>query len=137
MQVHIRDAKGGKDRLVPLPQRTLLALHYYWHTHRHPRLLFPGKDNQPDSLVDRGGLQQAMKQVIFECNIHKAISPHSYATHLLEQGLDLRSVQTLLGHHSLNTTARYTRLTDITRKNTCEAINQLTNDLALRWECGL
>ncbi|MDO6776165.1 site-specific integrase [Shewanella sp. 3_MG-2023] len=40
MQVHIRNAKGGKDRLVPLPQRTLLALRYYWQTHRHPRLIF-------------------------------------------------------------------------------------------------
>jgi integrase/recombinase XerD len=139
MQVHIRDAKGGKDRLVPLPQRTLQALRYYWQAHRHPRYLFPGKDGKPNSLMDRGGIQKAMKKVISECNIHKSISPHnlrhSYATHLLEQGLDLRSVQHLLGHNSLNTTARYTRLTTITRKNTVESINQLTNNLVLMWEC--
>lgn len=141
MQVHIRDAKGGKDRLVPLPERTLLALRYYWRTHRHPRLLFPGKENQPDACMDRGGVQKTMKLVLAQCNIHKTISPHSlrhsYATHLLEQGLDLRSVQTLLGHHSLNTTARYTRLTAITRKNTTEAINQLADGLTLQWECGV
>jgi integrase/recombinase XerD len=139
MQVHIRDAKGGKDRLIPLPQRTLQALRYYWQAHRHPRYLFPGKEGKPDSLMDRGGIQKAMKKVISECNIHKSISPHnlrhSYATHLLEQGLDLRSVQHLLGHNSLNTTARYTRLTTITRKNTVESINQLTNNLVLMWEC--
>ncbi|MGK0272598.1 MAG: integrase/recombinase XerD [Cocleimonas sp.] len=141
MQVHIRDAKGGKDRLVPLPQRTLLALRYYWQTHRHPRHLFPGKDGKPDSLMDRGGIQKAMKKVISECNIHKSISPHnlrhSYANHLLEQGLDLRSVQHLLGHNSLNTTARYTRLTTITRKNTALSVNQLTNNLVLKWECDI
>ncbi|AQS38524.1 phage integrase family protein [Shewanella psychrophila] len=141
MQVHIRNAKGGKDRLIPLPQRTLLALRYYWQTHRHPRLMFPGKDGKPDSMIDKGGIQKALKRVIAECNIHKSISPHnlrhSYATHLLEQGLDLRSVQSLLGHNSLNTTARYTRLTQITRKNTVEAINQLTDDLALKWECNV
>ncbi|GIU38374.1 site-specific integrase [Shewanella schlegeliana] len=141
MQVHVRNAKGGKDRLVPLPKRTLLALRYYWRTHRHPRYLFPGKNGKPDSLMDKGGIQKALKRVIAECNIHKFISPHnlrhSYATHLLEQGLDLRSVQSLLGHNSLNTTARYTRLTQITRKNTVEAINLLTEGLALKWECGV
>ncbi|NRD73701.1 site-specific integrase [Shewanella sp. VB17] len=141
MQVHIRDAKGGKDRFVPLPQRTLLALRYYWQIHRHPRYLFPGKDDKPDSLIDKGGIQKALKCVIRECNIHKSISPHnlrhSYATHLLEQGLDLRSVQTLLGHSSLNTTARYTRLTQITRKNTVKAVNELSDALVLKWEWGL
>ena len=141
MQVHIRNAKGGKDRLIPLPQRTLLALRYYWQTHRHPRLIFPGKDGKPDSLIDKGGIQKALKRVIRECNIHKSISPHnlrhSYATHLLEQGLDLRSVQALLGHNSLNTTARYTRLTTITRKNTALSVNQLTDNLVLKWECNL
>ncbi|MBE7216827.1 site-specific integrase [Shewanella benthica] len=140
MQVHIRNAKGGKDRLVPLPKRTLIALRYYWQTHHHPRFLFPGKDGKPDSLIDKGGIQKALKRVIRECNIHKSISPHnlrhSYATHLLEQGLDLRSVQSLLGHNSLNTTARYTRLTQITRKNTVEAINQLADSLVLKWECS-
>jgi integrase/recombinase XerD len=141
MQVHIRDAKGGKDRLVPLPQRTLLALRYYWQTHRHPRHVFPGKDGKPDSLMDRGCIQKTMKKVISECNIHKSISPHnlrhSYATHLLEQGLDLRSVRHLLGHNSLNTTARYTRLTTITRKNTALSVNQLADKLVLKWECDI
>ena len=141
MQVHIRNAKGGKDRLIPLPQRTLLALRYYWKTHRHPRLMFPGKDGKPDSMIDKGGIQKALKRVIAECNIHKSISPHnlrhSYATHLLEQGLDLRSVQSLLGHNSLNTTARYTRLTHITRKNTVEAVNELSDALVLKWECNV
>ena len=141
MQVHIRNAKGGKDRLVPLPKRALLALRYYWQTHRHPRYLFPGKDGNPDSLMDKGGIQKALKRVIAECNIHKSISPHnlrhSYATHLLEQGLDLRSVQSLLGHNSLNTTARYTRLTQVTRKNTTMSVNQLADNLALKWECDI
>ncbi|MEZ9821781.1 tyrosine-type recombinase/integrase, partial [Shewanella sp. 10N.286.45.A1] len=68
MQVHIRNAKGGKDRLVPLPKRTLLALRYYWQTHRHPHYLFPGKDGNPDSLMDKGGIQKALKRVIAQCN---------------------------------------------------------------------
>uniref|UniRef100_UPI0013CFECDA tyrosine-type recombinase/integrase n=1 Tax=Paraferrimonas sp. SM1919 TaxID=2662263 RepID=UPI0013CFECDA len=131
----------GKDRFVPLPKRTLLALRYYWKTHRHPSYLFPGANGDTTAYMDRGGIQKAMKRVVSDCNIHKSISPHnlrhSYATHLLEQGLDLRSVQQLLGHNSLNTTARYTRLTQITRKNTAQAINHLTNTLVLEWECGL
>ncbi|GAA4878753.1 site-specific integrase [Ferrimonas pelagia] len=141
MQVHIRDAKGGKDRLVPLPSRTLLALRRYWQSHRHPRLLFPGKTCQPNVPMDRGGVQKALKRVVTECHIHKSVSPHSlrhsYATHLLERGLDLRSVQQLLGHHSLNTTARYTQLTQITRKRSIDTINQITDHLVLEWELGL
>ncbi|MBE0389214.1 tyrosine-type recombinase/integrase [Pseudoalteromonas luteoviolacea] len=139
MQVHIRHAKGGKDRFVPLPSRTLTALRFYWQTHHHPTLLFPGKDPKPGSVMDRGGVQKALKRVLYDCNIAKSISPHnlrhSFATHLLEQGVDLRSVQTLLGHNSLNTTARYTRLTHIARLNTHDAINQLANGLCLSWEC--
>jgi len=110
MQVHIREGKGGKDRLLPLPKRTLHALRYYWSTHRHSKLIFPGIGTE--SPMERGGIQKSLKQVVRECGIHKHISPHSlrhcFATHLLERGLDLRSLQLLLGHASLNTTARYT-----------------------------
>jgi len=138
MLVHIRNAKGGKDRFIPLPRRTLYALRCFWQTHKHPRFLFPSHNRVVDNFMDRGGVQKAMRAVIKECGITKSISPHnlrhSYATHLLERGLDLRSVQHLLGHNSLNTTARYTHLTDISRQNTSQAINQLANGLTLMWE---
>ncbi|CAG23062.1 hypothetical protein PBPRB1190 [Photobacterium profundum SS9] len=138
MLVHIRNAKGGKDRFIPLPRRTLYALRYFWQTHKHPCFLFPSHNRVVDNFMDRGGVQKAMRVIIKECGITKSISPHnlrhSYATHLLEQGLDLRSVQHLLGHNSLNSTARYTHLTDISRKNTSQAINQLANELTLMWE---
>lgn len=137
MQVHIRDAKGGKDRLVPLPKRTLHALRNHWQTHRHARLIFPGLSKGINAPMDKGGVQKAIKQVLRDCNINKLISPHSlrhcFATHLLEQGLDLRSLQVLLGHASLNTTARYTQLTLLKQKDAAIAINQLADKLALDW----
>ena len=79
----------------------------------------------------KGGVKKALKKVIKELGIKKNISPHSlrpcFATHLLEQGIDFRSLQILLGHHSLNTTARYTQLTSLKQKNNVIALNQLTN----------
>lgn len=142
MQVHIRNGKGGKDRLVPLPERTLHALRYYWKIHRHPVLLFPrfGKNKQliiDDAPMDKSGVQKALKKVISEMGIKKSISPHSlrhcFATHLLEQGIDLRSLQILLGHNNLNTTARYTQLTAPKQKNNIKALNQLTDQLLIEW----
>ncbi|MEC6907137.1 site-specific integrase [Photobacterium piscicola] len=141
MLVHIRNGKGGKDRFIPIPRRTLYALRYYWQTHKNSRYLFPSQFNVNHTVMDRGGIQKAMKAVIKSCGINKSISPHnlrhSYATHRLERGLDLRSVQHLLGHNSLNTTAKYTHLTDISRKNTSTTINQLANDLTLSWDLKL
>jgi site-specific recombinase XerD len=135
MQVHVREGKGGKDRLLPLPKRTLEALRYHWRTHRHPKLLFPGVGN--DAPMERGGIQKALKQVTRDCKINKHISPHSlrhcFATHLLEQGLDLRSLQQLLGHHSLNTTARYTQLTPAKQTDLTHAVARLANALRLEW----
>ena len=121
MRVHIREGKGGKDRMVPLPLRTLKALRVHWLTHKHPCYLFPGLGQCRNTPMDRGGIQKTMKLVLKECGIQKHASPHSlrhcFATHLLEQGLDLRSLQTLLGHASLNTTARYTRMTQIKQRD--------------------
>ena len=138
MQVHVRDGKGGKDRLVPLPKRTLHALRIHWVSHKHPKLIFPGLGVNIDKPMDRGGIQKAMKLVLKDCGIQKTLSPHSlrhcFATHLLEQGLDLRSLQTLLGHSSLNTTARYTRMTPLKQRNAALAINQLADTLTLIWE---
>ena len=137
MHVHIREGKGGKDRMVPLPLRTLKALRTHWLSHKHPRFLFPGIGKSNNAPMDRGGIQKTMKLVLKECGIQKQASPHSlrhcFATHLLEQGLDLRSLQTLLGHASLNTTARYTRMTQIKQRDAAMAINQLTDALDLTW----
>lgn len=122
MQVHIREGKVGKDRLVSLPKRTLDVLRNYWKTHRHPVLLFPRFGNNKQvpvhcATMDEGCVQKALKKVITELGLKKNTSPrslrHCFATHLLEQGHDLRSLQILLGHNCFNTTAKYSRHSNV------------------------
>ena len=77
MRVHVRDAKGNRDRLVPLPQLTLRVLRSYWRVHQHPKLMFPNRAGglrgaqAATSALDRGGVQRALHQVAAGCGLKK------------------------------------------------------------------
>lgn len=143
-RVHIREAKGNKDRLVPLPDNTLKALRSFWKVHKHPRFIFPSRKrglrnaHLTDIHLDRSGAQAAMKKVVAELKINKNISchslRHSYATHLLDAGIDILDVQKILGHVSLLTTAKYTHLTSHSAQAAEEYINALMNTFNIGWE---
>jgi site-specific recombinase XerD len=76
-RVHVRNAKGNKDRLVPLPATTLAVLRRFWQVHRHPRMLFPSRQGgagvaaQASGPLDRGGAQVALRKVVAECGLKK------------------------------------------------------------------
>lgn len=141
-RVHVRRGKGCKDRLVPLPSVTLEALRRYWATHRHPRLIFPALPVDPDDLrcMDPAGVQAALRKALSDAGIARRITVHSlrhsYATHLLEAGVDLREIQTVLGHASPITTARYAHLTEVTAANTRTRIESLMQPLRSLWRAG-
>lgn len=145
-RVHIRQGKGGRDRYVPLPDLTLQHLRRFWSTHRNPRWLFPNGRGSAASArtarspMDRGGVQAAMTAARISCGIHKHLTVHSlrhaYATHLLELGVDLRSIQAVLGHQRPETTVRYAHLTEVNRQQASARIDDLVGTLSLRWEDG-
>jgi site-specific recombinase XerD len=133
---HGRFVIGAKDRYVPLPARTLLVLREYWRTHRHPTLIFPatGRDHQqaPTAItpMNESSVQGCMKRVVDGLGWKKrGVSihtlRHSYATHLLEAGVNLRLIQKYLGHSSLQTTMLYLHLTTQGEEQARAAINQL------------
>jgi integrase/recombinase XerD len=143
MLVHVRNTKSKSDRLVPLPQATLLALRCYWQTHRHPSLLFPGRIDPKSHtakpwVMDRGGIQKTIKIVAKACgiskNVHVHTLRHSIATHLFEQGLSLRAIQVFLGHASPITTARYTRMTQEAKYNSALTLNSIIDTLDIHWQ---
>jgi integrase/recombinase XerD len=135
MLVHVHHGKGAKDRYVPLPLRTLSLLRRYWATHRHPLWLFPatGRDHQHAASatgpMERSSVQGAMRRVVHELDFRKAISihtlRHSYATHLLEAGVNLRLIQQYLGHSSLQTTMVYLHLTSLGHEQARTAIERV------------
>ncbi len=143
-RVHVRNAKGGKDRYVPLPDVTLGVLRQFWTTHRNPRLVFPNPNggvklmSRATGPMDSGGVQQALKAAVRDCGIHRKISPHSlrhgYATHLLELGVDLREIQAILGHARPETTARYAQLTEVTSAHAKERLGQMFQGFSMNWE---
>ena len=136
MLIHIRGGKGNKDRYVPLPERTLVQLRWYWGRHRNPVWLFPrrGEGLVAQKPMDSSGVQKAFRAAVKESGLNKAASVHtlrhSYATHLLEAGVNLGLIQEYLGHDSLTTTAMYIHLTPQLEQEVTDTINQLMDGLA-------
>jgi integrase/recombinase XerD len=135
MMVHVHRGKGAKDRFVPLPTTTLKSLREYWATHRHRIWLFPatGRDHgqaaRADGPMERSSVQGALRRVVRDLGFRKAISihtlRHSYATHLLEAGVNLRLIQQYLGHSSLQTTMVYLHLTAASHEQARARIEEL------------
>lgn len=113
MQVFIERAKGKKDRYVNLPQSILEQLREYYQEYRPKTYLFEGQNGGQYSVRS---VQQVFKTALQKAKINKNIGihglRHSYATHLLEQGTDIRIIQELLGHKDLKTTLIYTEVTN-------------------------
>lgn len=147
----ICEGKGGKSRIVPLPLAVLRELRKYWATHRHPRFIFPSPGSAwranrrasqseqeaalaaqmqgAEATMSVSSVQATMRLIVAASGIKKAVClhtlRHSYATHLLEEGVDLRSIGAYLGHTSLDTTMVYLHLTEASEEKTHAALAKL------------
>ncbi|MCC6701750.1 MAG: tyrosine-type recombinase/integrase [Fluviicola sp.] len=110
--IHIKQAKGKKDRVVPLSQKLLEDLRAYYRLYKPKTYLFEGQE--AGSQYSEASLQKVLKNALLRAKINKPVTlhwlRHSYATHLLESGTDLRYIQELLGHSSSRTTEIYTHV---------------------------
>jgi len=139
MRIHVHRGKGAKDRYVPLPEATLNILRSYWKIHRNPVWIFPrlghsGKEGPTaQTPMDKGSVQGALRRVLKQLKLQKRISVHtlrhSYATHLLEAGVNIRRIQQYLGHHSLNSTMVYLHLTTQGHEHAYGIINDLMQEV--------
>lgn len=140
--VHIEGGKGNKDRYVPLPQRTVYQLRTFWKTHRNPVWLFPaaGRGGKHDQFATATrptphcNIQTAFKSALRKSGVNKPGASvrtlrHSYATHLVELGVNLRLIQEYLGHNSPRTTALYAHLTEVAHAQAGRIIDRLIDDL--------
>jgi integrase/recombinase XerD len=137
--IHVRQSKGNKDRNVPLPQKTLQLLREQWKNHRNKMWIFPaakkGGRNMPNAQMpmNRKSVQAAFRAALKQAGIHKKATVHtlrhSYATHLLEAGTNLRLIQTWLGHSTPSTTSVYTHLTTKAQEQAVKSLNELMDDL--------
>jgi site-specific recombinase XerD len=140
MMVHVHRGKGAKDRYVPLPGSTLALLRTYWRTHRNPRLLFPaiGRGHQAAPVATTpmatSSVQGAFRQAVLAAGIHKRqVSLHTlrhcYATHLLEAGVNIRTIQRYMGHTDLETTMVYLHLTQKGQEDAYQLIDAVMGGL--------
>lgn len=128
MVIRIEHGKGGKDRYAMLSAQLLQILRAYWRIARPGHWLFPGRDNgQP---VNVATLQAACRRATREAGLSKRVTVHtlrhSFATHLLEAGTDIRIIQVVLGHARLTTTARYTQVATSVIAGTASPLDRLS-----------
>lgn len=128
MLIRIEQGKGGKDRYVMLSPQLLQILRTYWRLARPGKWLFPGHD--PAEPVSIATLQEACRQAARQAALSKPVTVHtlrhSFATHLLEAGTDIRIIQVLLGHARLSTTARYTQVATHLISDTTSPLDRLS-----------
>lgn len=118
MLITIRNSKGNRDRTVVLSEKLLMLLRKYFAEYKPKKYLFEG---QSGGQYSQRSVQQVLKQNLLKTDIKKQATVHTlrhtYATHLIEQGTDIRFVQELLGHKNIKTTLIYTHLTDATKRS--------------------
>jgi len=123
--------KRNKERALPLTESILQMLREVWKTHRSPKWLFPSRRllrHLPDATA-RTAFVQARDECGFDDHFRPHSLRHSFATHMLQRGVDIRIIQILLGHSSLRSTEIYTHLTDPLRDQLRQLLRQTTEGL--------
>ena len=127
MVIRVERGKGGKDRYVMLSAQLLTMLRSYWQAARPGHWLFPGRSK--DRPLDPSVLQAACRTARAAAGFDKPVTVHtlrhSFATHLLEAGTDIRTIQVLLGHNDLSTTTRYAQVATTTIGSTQSPLDRL------------
>lgn len=126
MLIHVEQGKGAKDRFTVLSGRLLTLLRLYWKLQRPVDYLFPG--TKAGTHLQPASVQEACREAAERAGIAKRVTPHllrhSFATHLLENGVDTRAIQVLLGHSRIETTARYIAVTPQTIGRTVSPLDR-------------
>jgi site-specific recombinase XerD len=129
MLIRVRQAKGHKDRYVMLSPRLLDLLRLYWKSKRPRTFLFPAPGEDTQRPLGPSVVQKACQQARRDAGITKPITPHTlrhcFASHLLEAGANIRTIQLLLGHNCLQTTAVYTHVSQATLRETVSPFDLL------------
>ena len=127
MLIRVEQGKGGRDRYIMLSPQLLVVLRAYWRETRPAHWMFPGQDETRP--LDPSVLQWACRKARSAAKLGKPVTihtlRHSFATHLLEAGTDIRAIQVLLGHRDLSTTARYTQVAATTISNITSPFDRL------------